>query len=158
MVLLSLSISAVTDGCTLVEAEGPSSTCFFIWCKCTNCNELFPSPLHVDPQNIEEVHGRNSANTVAKCKMCGRAVSILLLERKRPFSISEESPECTAASFDFRGCEPDGKGWEPRDGWTAVAGNAKFDVDFSKETEWYDCNEAGEPISVTDLKHKFQRA
>lgn len=160
MVKLAVQISTQLEN--LAELKPADDCDFHFKVKCTSCNEVTDKWVVVNRQeSFDQSGSRGTANFVYKCKLCSREGS-MDFDKSVPYRAYTED-DCgqfhTIAVLDCRGLEP--VEYEPREGWTAAAANSKIrwnDVDLT-EKDWTEYDEkAAEPVSVTELETRIQRA
>jgi len=96
---------------------------------------------------------------VSKCKLCSRDNSMdILKDTIKPYDADDSGSFKSVVTFECRGMEP--VDFSPRTGWSAQGADTSsmFAVDLT-EGDWCEYDEkANEPVGVSEIEHKFEKA
>lgn len=159
MVKIALQIKAILENIEELKPAGRE----FSWClkfTCSNCGEVSQKWNDVSlSEEFPEQHGKAVSHFVNKCKMCSRSNSATILEDSiKSYGPDDNGEFKTIVAFDCRGMEP--SSFWARNGWIAktVDGGVTFnDVDLT-DGDWADyCEKIKQPVSISEIEHKFVR-
>uniref|UniRef100_A0A0B7BW65 CXXC motif containing zinc binding protein n=1 Tax=Arion vulgaris TaxID=1028688 RepID=A0A0B7BW65_9EUPU len=153
----ALQISALLENLEHLKAVGDDFR-WYLKVTCTSCGEETPDYVYCSPEERFPITGgRGEASLVLKCKLCKRENSIDLVQGSIvPYTQQHSGQFASIVVFDCRGVSL--SDFSPRVGWEVkgLESETIFSDTDLKEREWYDYDEkAGQPVSITELRHQF---
>jgi len=129
-------VKADLEGCSF---RAPEDMEYYVKIECANCGTPFDKHVYVSSKEEIQI-GKGTTNFLAKCKACGREITIDILENsQKPYLLEDSGKSVAIVGFDCRGASV--LEFQPRDGFIVESEDGKLvweEVDLSEDWQEYD--------------------